>query len=153
MADVDPMAEPARPLPGLAPFVMTTDADAVVAFAQAAFGAELAGPPLRRANGAIWNAELKVAGGTLFLSTVTDPAQAMPAFLHLYVEDADATHRRAIAAGGREMMPVADQFWGDRAGGVIDPTGNIWWIATRVEDVAGDELERRARAHEAARGA
>lgn len=47
-------------------------------------------------------------------------------------------------AGAEVVMPVADQFYGDRHGGVRDPSGNLWWIATRVEDVPADELARRA---------
>jgi hypothetical protein len=66
--------------------------------------------------------------------------------LHLYVSDVDRVYRRALAAGGTATMEPADQFYGDRSGGVKDPCGNHWYIATHKEDVAPDELRRRAEA-------
>jgi PhnB protein len=66
--------------------------------------------------------------------------------LHVYVADADATYRRALAAGGISVQEPTDQFYGDRSGGVRDPCGNLWWIATHIEDVPPDELRRRAEA-------
>jgi PhnB protein len=61
----------------------------------------------------------------------------------IYVDDVDAVFARAIAAGGTEVRPVKDQFYGDRSGCLTDPFGHSWTIATHVEDVAPDELERR----------
>jgi PhnB protein len=63
--------------------------------------------------------------------------------LMLYVNDVDDTFQRAISAGGKVMQPVKDQFYGDRSGNVIDPFGHTWTIATHVEDVAPDEMQRR----------
>jgi PhnB protein len=63
--------------------------------------------------------------------------------LMLYVTDVDDTFQRAISAGGKVMQPVKDQFYGDRSGNVIDPFGHTWTIATHVEDVAPDEMQRR----------
>lgn len=64
-------------------------------------------------------------------------------FITLYVEDADALHARALAAGATEINPVRDHIHGDRAGSVRDPFGHRWAIATHVEDVAPEEIERR----------
>jgi PhnB protein len=66
--------------------------------------------------------------------------------IHLYVEDVDATYRRALEAGATSVREPADQFYGDRSGGVKDRFGNQWWIATHVEDVPPDEMKRRAKA-------
>ena len=66
--------------------------------------------------------------------------------IYLYVEDVDALFASAVSAGAREMMPVADQFYGDRSGGVVDPFGHVWYIATHIEDVSSDEIHRRAAA-------
>ena len=63
--------------------------------------------------------------------------------LMLYVTDVDDTFQRAISAGGKVMQPVKDQFYGDRSGNVTDPFGHTWTIATHIEDVAPDELQRR----------
>ncbi len=70
----------------------------------------------------------------------------MPATLYLYVADVDATYRRALEAGATSLSAPADQFYGDRSAGVVDPTGNRWYIATRIEDLSRDELVRRAAA-------
>jgi len=64
----------------------------------------------------------------------------------LYVEDVDRWFERAIAAGGKVMRPVADQFYGDRTGTLIDPFGHVWSISTHVEDVSLEEMQRRAKA-------
>lgn len=66
-----------------------------------------------------------------------------PGFMRLYVDDADATQQQAIAAGGTEVTAVTHQLFGDRAGRVSDPLGNLWWIHSRVEDVTEEEVGRR----------
>jgi len=67
-----------------------------------------------------------------------------PVTMHLYVEDVDATFARAVAAGAKAVRPVADQFYGDRAGKLVDPFGHSWFLATHKEDVAPEEIKRRA---------
>ncbi|HEU4408931.1 MAG TPA: VOC family protein, partial [Polyangiaceae bacterium] len=66
-----------------------------------------------------------------------------PAGLWIYVEDCDALFNRAVAAGGEVVMPMADQFWGDRCGNVRDPHGFTWTIATHKEDLTPHEMEQR----------
>ncbi|MEO6410901.1 MAG: VOC family protein [Burkholderiaceae bacterium] len=66
-----------------------------------------------------------------------------PVSLMLYVADVDATFRRALAAGAVQQRPVQDQFYGDRSGTLEDPFGHIWTVATHIEDVAPDEIDRR----------
>ncbi len=67
-----------------------------------------------------------------------------PVSLMVYVEDVDSVFKKAIAAGGKERIAVKDQFYGDRSGTLTDPFGHIWTIATHVEDVAPEEMDRRA---------
>jgi PhnB protein len=62
----------------------------------------------------------------------------------IYVEDVDAVFKRALAAGGTERHPLKDQFYGDRSGTLTDPFGHSWTVATHVEDVAPEEMQRRA---------
>jgi len=69
-----------------------------------------------------------------------------PVSILLYVEDVDAVFIRAVAAGGVVQRPVANQFYGDRTGGVKDPFGHVWYIATHVEDVSPEEMRKRAAA-------
>jgi PhnB protein len=68
-----------------------------------------------------------------------------PVTLHLYVADVDAVARQAVAAGAKERRPVRDEFYGDRTGTFEDPFGHVWHVATRKEDLAPDELKRRAK--------
>ena len=66
--------------------------------------------------------------------------------IYLYVEDADAIFNQAIAAGAKVKRPLADQFYGDRVGGIEDPFGHSWWISTHKEDLSPEEIEKRAAA-------
>ncbi|MFD0275302.1 VOC family protein [Kitasatospora sp. NPDC127111] len=68
-----------------------------------------------------------------------------PVNLYVFVEDVDAVFAKALAQGARELDPVKDQFYGDRSGQFEDPFGHRWHVATHVEDVPPDELEKRAR--------
>ena len=68
-----------------------------------------------------------------------------PVRILLYVDDVDATVARAIAAGAKLVRPVQDQFYGDRAGGLEDPFGHYWHIATHIEDVSPEEMESSGR--------
>jgi uncharacterized glyoxalase superfamily protein PhnB len=89
------------------------------------------------------HASVRVGDSPVMLGEATDEWKPMPCGLHLYVEDTDAAYATAIAAGARSLREPADQFYGDRAAGVVDDAGNQWWIATHVEDVSREEMERR----------
>ena len=67
-----------------------------------------------------------------------------PSSTNVYVEDSDATFAAALAAGATELRPVQDQFYGDRSGQFVDPWGHRWGVASHIEDVDDDEIERRA---------
>ena len=101
-------------------------------------------------DGKIMHAELKVGNSRFMVNDAMMPGkspQAMggsPASFWLYVDDSDALFNRAVGAGARVEMPMADQFWGDRAGAVADPAGYTWWIATRKEDLSHAEIQQRA---------
>lgn len=69
-----------------------------------------------------------------------------PVTLHLYVRDVDALFNRAVDAGATVLMPVADQFWGDRYGMLLDPFGHRWSMASRIEDLSPKKLQDRAKA-------
>ncbi len=102
-------------------------------------------------DGKIGHAEFKI-GDSIFM--ISDESPQCPSkspetlggsavTLHLYVSDADATFADAIKAGAKETMPLADQFWGDRMGDVVDPFGHNWMIATHIEDVDPSEFQSR----------
>jgi PhnB protein len=63
-----------------------------------------------------------------------------PVTIHLYVDDVDATVERAVAAGAKVTMPIADMFWGDRYGTLEDPFGHHWSVATHIRDVSPEEM-------------
>lgn len=96
-------------------------------------------------DGSIMHAEVKIGDSIVMIGEAMEGFPATPTALYLYVPDADTTYRTAINAGGQSVMEPADQFWGDRAGCVSDPSGNKWWIATHMEDVDSEELARRVR--------
>lgn len=94
-------------------------------------------------DGSIMHAEVKIGDSTIMLGEARGEWKPMPASIYLYVHDADATFRKAIKAGAVSVMEPADQFYGDRHGGVKDPCGNMWWVATHIEDVPPEELQKR----------
>ena len=63
--------------------------------------------------------------------------------LYVYIEDVDQAVARAVAAGAKVLIPVADQFWGDRTGRIIDPSGHVWIVATRIEETTAEERQKR----------
>lgn len=79
--------------------------------------------------------------------TLTSRAPALdgssPVVIFVYVEDVDRTLERAVAGGARVLLPATDQFWGDRTAWIMDPTGHVWTIATRIEETSAEERERR----------
>ncbi|HXU07897.1 MAG TPA: VOC family protein [Blastocatellia bacterium] len=134
------------------PYLIIKDAASAIEFYKKAFGAtEL--ERIADAEGKIRHAEIKI-GDSPIMITDENPEYpewlspqsrgGTPVHIYLYVEDVDRVQARAIAAGAKELLPVKDQFYGDRSGGVTDPFGHVWYIATHVEDVSGDEIMRRA---------
>jgi PhnB protein len=94
----------------------------------------------------IAHAEFLIGDSKVMISDASPQWQPTKGAVYLYVEDVDAVYRRAIEAGAISVREPANQFYGDRSAGVIDPLGNHWGIATRVEEVPPDELTRRAAA-------
>jgi PhnB protein len=123
------------------PHLMVRGGAQLIDFLKQAFGAEEKSRTL--GPGGIMHAEVKIGDSMVMLSDAMGGVDPMPMVLFLYVEDADAVYKRALQAGGTSIQELKDQFWGDRAGAVKDDFGNVWWIATHVEDVSPEELKRR----------
>lgn len=137
-----------KPIPdgynSLTPGMNLKDAHKAVEFFKKAFGAEET-ICMRAPDGKVMHCEMKIGNSRImFGEAVRDPVHTM--HVMLYVNDSDAVFKRAVDAGATVKMPMADQFWGDRAGRVIDPFGNHWFISTHKEDLSPEELEKRARA-------
>jgi PhnB protein len=103
-------------------------------------------------DGRVGHAEIKIGDSFVMLADEHPEMGARspkslggsPVSLMLYVEDVDATVAKAIEAGAKVTRPVANQFYGDRVGGLEDPFGHAWYVATHVEDVPLEELHKRA---------
>jgi PhnB protein len=138
-----------KPIPegyhSMTPCLVVDGASKLIDFLKKAFEAqEIFRMP--RPDGGIMHAEVKIGDSMLMLGDTTEQWKSMPGVIYLYVSDADAVYKRALQSGAASLMEPIDQFYGDRHGGVKDPAGNIWWIATHQEDVPPDELARRAKA-------
>ena len=123
------------------PMLVCRDAASEIEFLKAAFGAvELS----RRsaADGSVLHATLGIGELLLMLHGETErlasrapqPDGSSPVVVYLYLEDVDAAMARAVAAGAGILTPVADQFWGDRMGRIVDPSGHVWNVASRVDE-------------------
>jgi PhnB protein len=142
-----------KPIPdgyhSVTPYLAVEGADKLLEFVTRAFDA-VGRECMRRPDGTIHHAEVKIGDSIVMLGEASGQWKPRPSTLYLYVDDTDATYRRAIEAGASSLMEPADQFYGDRNAGVQDPTGNFWWIATHVEDVSPEETHRRAEAQKKA---
>ena len=151
------MTSKTKPIPDgyhtATPYLVITNAGQAIEFYKAAFGAtesmRLAAP-----DGKVMHAEIMIGDSPIMLC---DECPDWNAFspqtiggtavsIVLYVEDVDGVVERAVAAGAKLLMPVEDQFWGDRMGTVADPFGHKWSIATHTEDVTPEEISTRAKA-------
>ena len=124
------------------PHLTVRDAAKMIEFYKKAFGAE----EVSRAPGpdgqSVLHAEIRIGDSPVFLNDefpemgAVSPldAKTTPVTLHLYVEDADKQFQQAIDCGCEVVMPLADQFWGDRVGRIIDPAGHVWNIASRIHE-------------------
>ena len=135
------------------PYLVIDGAAEAIEFYKKAFGAielmRMPGP-----DGKLGHAEIKIGDSAIMLADeqpqrgIRGPKSLGGSAVHLmiYLEDVDAVAKRAVAAGATEVHPVTDKFYGDRSGTLTDPFGHQWEIATHVEDVAPEEMERRAKA-------
>jgi PhnB protein len=134
----------------ITPQLVVKNASAAIDWYTKAFGAnEL----LRNAapdGGSIMHSELLLGDSRFFVVDEIGPMTGPESLggttitLHLYVPDVDALFARAVQAGGTVLMPVADQFWGDRYGILRDPFGHRWSVASRIEDFSPQTLQKRA---------
>src|SRR5581483_5587198 len=142
------MATQAKPIPDgyhtLTPYLVVDGAERIVQFMKDAFGAQFVFEPMKRPDGKIMHAELRIGDSIVMISDASERAKATSAMLHLYVPNVDAVYQKALRAGGTSVTERANMFYGDRSGGVKDPAGNQWHIGTHVEDVSPAELKKRA---------
>jgi len=142
-----------KPIPdgyhSVTPYLIIKGASDAIEFYKKAFGATV----LFRMDhqGKVGHAELKIGDSPIMLA---DESTEMgykspttlggsPVSIMIYVDDVDTIFKQAIGAGGKEQKAVQDQFYGDRSGTLMDPFGHVWHVATHVEDVSPQEMEKR----------
>jgi len=149
------MAKPVKPIPdgysAVTPYITVKGAAAALDFYKKAFGAEEV-YRLNSPDGKVAHAEIRIGGAVIMLHDEMPEWKALSpqtiggsaSSIMLYVKDADAVTKRAVDAGATLTMPVADQFYGDRCGGITDPFGHKWSIATHIEELTHEEINQRA---------
>ncbi len=143
-----------KPIPDsssvMIPMLVCCDVAAATDFCKTTFGAEELG---RRTgpDGTVVHVLLTIGPAMVIIegewptlaSRAPQPDGSSPVVIFVYVEDVDKVLERAVAAGAKILLPVKNQFWGDRTGRIIDPSGHVWTIATRVEKTSAAEREQR----------
>jgi len=148
------MAASVEPIPdsssAVIPRLFCKDVAAEIEFCKTALGAEELG---RRPgpDGTAMHALLKISGAMIMIDAEfpSIPTRApstdgsSPVVIYVYVEDVDRVVERAVTAGAKVLLPVKDQFWGDRLGWIMDPSGHVWTIATRIEETTDAGRDQR----------
>jgi PhnB protein len=111
------------------PYLIVQGAGKLIEFLKTAFDATVMMTTVNP-EGKVGHTEVRIGDSVVMLSEARGEYHAMPTMLYVYVEDADATYKKAIEAGATSVRPVEDQSYGDRSGGVKDMCGNQWWMAT-----------------------
>jgi PhnB protein len=114
------------------PYFVVADVDEFVHFLTSVFAGVEHGEREVAEDGSIGHADVMVGDSLIMMSAASAKYPPRPAVSFAYVEDVDAVYLRAIQFGCTTVQPPADQAWGDRVGGVVDPFDNRWWIATRL---------------------
>src|ERR1700704_3077092 len=147
MSDAKPIPEG---VPAVMPMLVCRDAAAEIDFCKTTFGAvELLRRPAP--DGTVGQAAITIGGAMIMIeaewptlaSRAPQPDGSSPVVIYVYVEGVDKVIERAVAAGSKVLIPVKNQFWGDRTGRIVDPSGHVWTISTRVEETSSAEREQR----------
>lgn len=124
------------------PYLVVRDADAVINFTIAALGAKekvrMPGPDGKTAHG-----EVDIGDSVVMMGSPQPGQPLMPGMIYLYVEDTDATYKKALGAGAKSIEEPNDAFYGDRRAAVEDSQGNQWFLATHQEDPTPEQMQER----------
>jgi PhnB protein len=152
------MSSQIKPIPEgfhtLTAHLVVKGASQAIEFYKKAFGAEEVGRLTGPNGNSVMHADLKIGDSHIFLVDEfpeidcrgPESIGGTPVTIHMYVEDVDAAFDKAVAAGAKVQMPLADMFWGDRYGVVTDPFGHSWSLASHKEDLTREEIAKRAQA-------
>ena len=131
------------------PYLIVENADALLTFCRHAFEAEIV-MRMDSPDGGVAHAAMRIGDSMVEASDAHGEWKAMPGSLHIYVPDTDAVYRQALAAGATSLREPEDMFYGERGASVRDPVGNMWHIATLIEELSEEEMTRRAAQHASA---
>jgi len=137
----------AKPIPegyeGVTPYLTVPDVKKELDFIKKAFGASKV--EAFEVGGGIMHADVVIGDSHVMIGPASEQWPSRPGTLYLYTTDCDAMYRSAIAAGAQSVREPTNEFYGDRSAGVVDAQGNQWWMATHIEDVPAEEMQRRAK--------
>ncbi len=150
------MASRVSPIPAgasrVTPYLSVKNAPAMIDFYRQAFGA-VETMRLKQPDGRIGHAEITIGGASImladefpemgFLSPISIGVARSPVGIHLYVEDVDTVYKRAIAAGATSTKEPVDEFFGERNAHLKDPSGHVWFLSSRIEEVSPVEMQKR----------
>lgn len=138
-----------KPIPDgystVTPYLTVKGASKLIEFVEQVFDATIL-ERMTSPDGTVRHAEARIGDSMIMLGEAGGEWKPMPACLYVYVADVDAVYQRALKAGAVSLREPANQFYGDRSGGVTDACGVQWWIATHLEDVSKEEMVKRAKA-------
>ena len=124
------------------PYLVVKDVESLITFLKEAFGAEES-ERVPNSDGTTRHTEVRIGNSVVMMGTARGKPP-VPGMLYVYMEDVDTVYSRALKAGGESIEQPENQFYGDRRAGVKDSQGNIWYIATRVENLSEEKLRERA---------
>jgi PhnB protein len=138
-----------KPIPDdyhrVTPYLVIYGVDKIIDFLIQAFDAKLK-HRFERPDGSVMHAELRIGGSAVMMGEPTGDFTPMPGSIYVYSEDCDASYQRALIAGATSVIEPMDMHHaGERYGGVRDMSGNIWWIATHIEDMSTEEMKKRVK--------
>ena len=148
------MADKPKPIPdtssAVIPRLFCRDVVAEIEFCKTAFrGVELGRRP--GPDGSLAHALMTISGAMVMIeaefptlpSRAPVPDGSSPVVIYVYVEDVDKAVERAVGVGAKVLIPVKDQFWGDRIGWIMDPAGHVWTVSTRCEETSAEQRDQR----------
>lgn len=128
----------------ITPQLTIDGADRAIEWYQRAFGAELLARAPDPSGKKVWHAAMRIGDSHFFVNDAFPEmgSGAQPASLWIYADRVDEKWKRAVDAGGKVSMPIADMFWGDRMGSLIDPFGIRWNLAQHIKDMTPEEMKQ-----------
>ncbi len=121
------------------PYIMVKDCRKLIKFVENVFAAKL-NHAMENDEGLIMHGEIQIGTSRIMISEATEKNPATPVMLYLYLPDVDGIYSSALKHGATSIMEPQDTFYGDRNAGVMDDSGNKWWIAKHIKDVSEEEL-------------